>query len=218
MNSSYQYVEWREQGMSGDIRKIDAGRETGYVGKNLRGDGLTASGLYGVGTLRRYALGRRRLDGVGGGGAVFGAVPLFWRKIAMDAPTFSGGICVMANDSVRRGPEGLRVYWLALDFLSAVDGLIERLPTKGTLGEQLRRAAESIVLNIAEGAAHIAAGTKIYHYELAYASAHECLAALHALGRRYTSVSMKVELRMVNMICVMLVSLIKRERERATEK
>ena len=124
----------------------------------------------------------------------------------------------MANDTIRRGPEGLRVYWLALDFVSAVDELIERLPTKGTLGEQLRRAAESIILNIAEGAAHVAPGTKIYHYELAYASAHECIAALHALGRRYPDVNTNAELRMVNMICVMLVSLLKKQRERATQK
>jgi hypothetical protein len=41
------------------------------------------------------------------------------------------------------------------------------------MADQLRRSAESIVLNIAEGAGHYSPGRKIYHYQLARGSAGE---------------------------------------------
>ena len=117
------------------------------------------------------------------------------------------------NNTTRRGPEGLRVYWLALDFLAAIDRLLQRVPVKGTLGDQLRRAAESIVLNIAEGAAHTR-GKRVQHYEIAHASVHECIAALHAFAQRYPRLTIKLELRMANMLSVMQVALLKTERGR----
>jgi four helix bundle protein len=55
------------------------------------------------------------------------------------------------------------------------------------MADQLRRSAESIVLNIAEGAGHYSPGRKIYHYHLACGSAGECIAALTHLYRRKPS-------------------------------
>ena len=106
----------------------------------------------------------------------------------------------MANEEKRCGAEGLRVYWLALDFLDAVRELLERVPVKGSLGDQLRRAAESIVLNLREGAAHISPGMKLYHFQITHGSADECIGALHAFSRRYPADNFRREVRMANMI------------------
>lgn len=49
--------------------------------------------------------------------------------------------------------ERLDVYQVGLEFLTLAHDLVRRLPrTKGQLGDQLERAAESIVLRIAEAA------------------------------------------------------------------
>ena len=120
----------------------------------------------------------------------------------------------MADHGNRRGAEQLRVYWLALDFVDAVQRLLERIPVKGSLGDQLRRAAESIVLNLREGAAHISAGKKLYHFQNAHGSADESIGALHLFSRRYSEDDFKREIRMANMICVMTVSLIRTQERR----
>jgi four helix bundle protein len=101
------------------------------------------------------------------------------------------------------------VYWLALDFLDAVQQVLQPVPVKGSLGDQLGRAAESILLNLREGAAHITPAKKVYHFQLSHGSADECIGALHAFARRYPRMHFNVEVRMANMICVMMIGLIR---------
>jgi four helix bundle protein len=57
------------------------------------------------------------------------------------------------GDSDQLAHERLDAYRVALEFLATSQVLVARLPrTKGQLGDQLARAAESVVLRIAEGA------------------------------------------------------------------
>ena len=134
--------------------------------------------------------------------------------MGMEAPGLTCILPRMANDGEKRGAERLRVYWLSQDFLDAVGCLLESVPVKGSLGEQLRRAAESIMLNIREGASHISPGKKLYHFQLSHASADECIGALHGFARRYPRMNFTREIRMANMICVMMVALIRAQEER----
>ena len=113
------------------------------------------------------------------------------------------------GDKNRAGPERLRVYWLAIDFMESVDALVAQLPVKGSLGSQLQRAAESIVLNIREGAAHTNAATKLYHYRVAHGSANECIGALHVFARRYPVMNFRRPTQLANQVCVMLQNLIR---------
>ncbi len=77
--------------------------------------------------------------------------------------------------------ERLDVYQAAIQFLVLADGLAESLPRgRGYLADQLRRAASSICLNIAEGAGEFAAADKARFYRMARRSATECAAILDA--------------------------------------
>ena len=76
----------------------------------------------------------------------------------------------------------LDVYRCATEFLAEAAVVGERLP-KGhaALGDQLRRAALSVPLNIAEAAGRTSAADKARHYAIARGSAMECAAILDAL-------------------------------------
>jgi len=80
----------------------------------------------------------------------------------------------------------LDVYQRAIEFLAVSIELPARLPRgHATLAEQLRRAAISIPLNIAEGAGRASEADGARHYAIARGSAMECAAivdALHVLG------------------------------------
>jgi four helix bundle protein len=76
--------------------------------------------------------------------------------------------------------ERLDAYRAALDFLAIAEKLARRLPrTKGQLGDQLSRAAEGIVLRIAEGAgAEWQSADQKRYFRSARGSAMECSAVL----------------------------------------
>src|SRR5512141_2034541 len=76
--------------------------------------------------------------------------------------------------------ERLDVYHLALQFRGTLAPLAK---TKGiaALRDQLFRAADSVVLNIAEGAGRNSRPDKQRHYEIAKGSATESAAALELL-------------------------------------
>jgi four helix bundle protein len=115
---------------------------------------------------------------------------------------------------IRYGAERLRVYDLALDLASQVDGVLGGRVRSRSIGDQLRRAADSVILNIAEGAAHRTPGRKAWHYRIANGSAAECIAALTRLHRRKPSPSLTHARRTANMICVMLAALIRTQEPR----
>ena len=78
--------------------------------------------------------------------------------------------------------ERLDAYQFALKFYRHVKTLRSRLPRGlGSVSDQLNRAAGSICLNIAEGAAARSRDVKRRHFEIALGSASECQAALDLL-------------------------------------
>jgi four helix bundle protein len=108
------------------------------------------------------------------------------------------------------GPERLRVYHLALAFARKVDSALREVRCRSSLSNQLIRAVESIILNIAEGAGHFSPGLKRHHYQIAHASADECIAALTRMAGLYPRLDLRYLRRDADMICVMLNALIHR--------
>ncbi len=81
--------------------------------------------------------------------------------------------------------EKLDVYKAALAFLETSDRILEEVPRgRGHLGDQLDRAATSIVLNVAEGAGEFSAAEKARFYRMARRSANECAAILDVYRAR----------------------------------
>jgi|SRR5690606_25578173 len=116
----------------------------------------------------------------------------------------------MNGERKRYGPEGLRVYDLALQFAARLDELLSEARCSASLRDQLTRAAESVVLNIAEGAGHVMPGRKAYHYGIARASVNECIGGLPILQLRNPGINFIPLRRMGDMQCTMLTALIRR--------
>lgn len=80
--------------------------------------------------------------------------------------------------------EKLDVYVATMDFVSLAHRVIAALPAgHAGLADQLRRAATSIALNIAEGAGEFSKPDKARFYRFARRSATECAAALDVAAR-----------------------------------
>ena len=79
--------------------------------------------------------------------------------------------------------EKLIAYNLALDFHHSVMPLA-RMRGLASLREQLLRAADSVVLNLAEGAGRISRDDKARFYAIAQGSLIECAAVLDCLRNR----------------------------------
>ena len=80
--------------------------------------------------------------------------------------------------------ERLDVYTVAVDFLALAHGITSSFSSgHGDLADQLRRAATSIVLNIAEGAGEFSKPEKARFYRMARRSATECAAVLDVAAR-----------------------------------
>jgi len=82
--------------------------------------------------------------------------------------------------------EKLAVYQKALDFVDQVYAATEKFPNTElfALTSQFRRAATSIVLNIAEGAGRDTEGDRKKFYTIARGSAFECIAIIEICKRR----------------------------------
>jgi four helix bundle protein len=77
----------------------------------------------------------------------------------------------------------LDAYRVALEFAALAHGIVPRVPTgRSALREQLLHAAESVVQNIAEGAAQVSTPMAKKHYRIALGSAAECSAVLDLLA------------------------------------
>ena len=77
--------------------------------------------------------------------------------------------------------EKLDVYQKSVEFLSTAEEVARALPKgRAYLADQLRRAALSITLNVAEGAGEFAAPDKARFYRMARRSATESAAILDA--------------------------------------
>ena len=78
--------------------------------------------------------------------------------------------------------EKLHVYQRSIEWLALSNEIVKALP-KGNadLANQLRRAALSVPLNIAEGAGKVSVADKKRFYGIARGSALECAAVLDAI-------------------------------------
>lgn len=107
--------------------------------------------------------------------------------------------------------ERLEVYQLTLDFIEFVEGLVKAFPPgHADLGDQLRRASSSIVLNTAEGAGEFSRREKARFYRMARRSGTECAAVLDIARRRAIIDSRQVLpgramlIRIVSMLVVLI--------------
>jgi len=81
--------------------------------------------------------------------------------------------------------ERLKVYELSLGFVHKIFKITKDLPRdyQFSLADQLRRAALSIVNNIAEGSGKISKKEKSQFYRIALSSARECIPMLTILTK-----------------------------------
>ena len=85
------------------------------------------------------------------------------------------------NSPPKLSHENLDAYQTAIEFLALSVLLLEQLPRGyGPMADQLRRAALSIPLNIAEGYGKRGINDRARYYDIARGSAHECGAILDA--------------------------------------
>lgn len=109
--------------------------------------------------------------------------------------------------------EKLEVFSAAIDFAVHADGIASSFGSgRGYLADQLRRAASSIVLNIAEGAGEFAKQDKARFYRMALRSAHEC-GGIISLGERLGIVepsAANLARRQLDRVIAMLTKLAKR--------
>ena len=79
----------------------------------------------------------------------------------------------------------LNVYQRAIEFLSVSLEILERMPRgHAARGDQLIRAAESVVRNIAEGAGRWSRADGAKHSKIARGEAMECASSLDVLRLR----------------------------------
>ena len=79
----------------------------------------------------------------------------------------------------------LDVYRCAVEFVGLATAIAAKVPRAGAdLRDQLRRAAFSVPLNIAEAAGRASGADAARHYAIARGSAMQCVAALDILRTR----------------------------------
>lgn len=79
-------------------------------------------------------------------------------------------------------PRRLLVYQRAIETVGTMEDIARAIPaSRADLRDQLRRAASSIPLNIAEGAAEFRTAEKSRFYRMARRSAWECMAVMDVL-------------------------------------
>ena len=74
--------------------------------------------------------------------------------------------------------EKLNVYQHALEFVASATDLLDRIPKRAAVHNQLDRASTAIPLNIAEGSGKWTGADRCRFYDIARGSALECAASL----------------------------------------
>jgi len=82
--------------------------------------------------------------------------------------------------------EKLNVYQNALEFVASTTDLLDRIPKRFAVHNQLDRASTAIPLNIAEGSGKWTVADRCRFYDIARGSALECAASLDvAVVKKY---------------------------------
>jgi four helix bundle protein len=114
--------------------------------------------------------------------------------------------------------EQLDVFKAAAEMVICVDEIAESLPRgRGYMSDQLRRAANSVVLNISEGAGEYSAGEKARFYRMAKRSATEAAAQVIVASRLQLTGEAEVARarELLHRVVSMLVRMASRAEERA---
>ena len=118
--------------------------------------------------------------------------------------------------------EKLDIYRVAIQFADAADVIASDLPTGHShVRDQLRRASDSVVNNIAEGAGEFRPREKARFYRIALRSGTEAAAVLHTCMRRGLSDATSTDAargllkRVVEMLTKMILAARRRELDRA---
>ena len=120
--------------------------------------------------------------------------------------------------NVRFDCQRLEVFGHAVEAVAVIDELVEELPEgRAYIRDQLRRAANSIALNIAEGAGEFVPGEKARFYRMAKRSATECAGQILVCERLGLSEAPRIEaaLDLLQRVISMLVTLVHSQGERA---
>ena len=108
--------------------------------------------------------------------------------------------------------EKLDVYQVSLDFVASADEVAEQLPKgRAYLRDQLRRAANSIAANLAEGVGEFSKLEKIRFYRMSRRSAVECASHLFVIKRLGLADEVQINCghEQLHRIIAMLTSMIK---------
>jgi four helix bundle protein len=115
----------------------------------------------------------------------------------------------MEAESIRK----LDVYQRSLEFAAMTNSMLVPTPRgHRDLAEQLRRAADSVALNIAEGAGEFRSKEKARFYRIARRSAVECVAAIDLFGARdvLTDAQLETSQALLDRVLAMLTQLVRR--------
>ena len=112
--------------------------------------------------------------------------------------------------------EKLDVYRESLVFVGWLSGLLEAVLRAGDVKDHLDRAADSIVLNIAEGNGKYAPKDRCRFFDIAHGSALECAAGLDILvvKQKLTVEQIRPGKELLQRIVRMVMGLIKRNSTR----
>ena len=77
--------------------------------------------------------------------------------------------------------EKLHVYKASIEFNKWLEGILDQVPKRQSVHDQLDRASTSIALNIAEGNGKFTQRDRCKYFDIARGSALECAAALDVL-------------------------------------
>lgn len=127
----------------------------------------------------------------------------------------------MGGEQRRFDFERLDVFSVALDAVVILDEVAEDLPEgRAYVRDQLRRAANSIALNIAEGAGEFAPAEKARFYRMAKRSATECAGQILVCRRLGLADAPRVDgaLDVLQRVIGMLVTLVRRCGDRVQER
>ncbi|MCX5742113.1 MAG: four helix bundle protein [Proteobacteria bacterium] len=118
----------------------------------------------------------------------------------------------MADTGSMLSFQRLEVYQRSIEFFALALEIIAELPSKGhaDIADQLRRAAQSQPLNIAEGAGRTSRPDVTKYYTIARGSAMECAAVLDVMRTQETIKSHRYErgLDLLTSIVAMLTKMI----------
>jgi four helix bundle protein len=124
----------------------------------------------------------------------------------------------MARTGDRFDFENLDVFDVAIQAVVVIDALVEQLPEgRAYIKDQLRRAANSMPLNIAEGVGEFQPQEKARFYRIARRSATEAAAQLIVCRRLGLLDAPRIEevLGLLRRVVAMLVTLVRRCGERS---